>query len=103
MAAVALFAQRAVEVEPDFALTAANAAAVAAICIDVEGVPLAIELAAAKLKLFSPPALLAQLKQRLALLTGGPHDMPGGSALCATKLPGAMNYCHNLRKCSFDA
>lgn len=74
--AVALFVQRAVEVEPDFALTAANAAAVAAICIWVEGIPLAIELAAAKLTLFSPPALLARLKQRLTLLTGGPADMP---------------------------
>ena len=76
VAAVALFAQRAVEVEPDFALTAANAATVAAICIAVEGIPLAIELAAAKLKVLSPSALLARLKQRLALLTGGPRDMP---------------------------
>ena len=75
-AAVALFAQRAVEVEPDFALSAANAMAVAAICISLEGLPLAIELAAAKLNLFSPPALLARLKQRLALLTGGPQDAP---------------------------
>ncbi len=64
------------EVEPDFVLTAANAATVAAICIGVEGIPLAIELAAAKLKVFSPPALLARLKQRLTLLTGGPRDMP---------------------------
>ncbi len=61
---------------PKFALTAANAATVAAICIGVEGIPLAIELAAAKLKVLSPPALLARLNQRLTLLTGGPRDMP---------------------------
>ena len=75
-AAVALFAQRAVEVEPDFVLSAANAMVVAAICINLEGLPLAIELAAAKLNMFSPPALLARLKQGLALLTGGPQDAP---------------------------
>jgi predicted ATPase/DNA-binding NarL/FixJ family response regulator len=75
-AAVALFAQRAVEVDPAFVLSTANIMAVSAICIDLEGMPLALELAAAKLRLFSPPALLARLKQRLSLLTDGPHDVP---------------------------
>jgi predicted ATPase/DNA-binding CsgD family transcriptional regulator len=75
-AAVDLFCQRAVAVKPDFALTATNAADVAQICIGLDGLPLAIELAAARLKLFSPSALLARLQQRLALLTGGPHDLP---------------------------
>ena len=75
-AAVDLFCQRALAVKPDFALTATNAATVAEICIGLDGLPLAIELAAAKLKLFSPPALLARLQQRLTLLTGGPHDLP---------------------------
>ena len=76
VAAVALFVQRAGAVKPDFALTTTNAAAVAGICISLDGLPLAIELAAAKLKLFSPPALLARLQQRLALLTGGAQDLP---------------------------
>jgi predicted ATPase/DNA-binding CsgD family transcriptional regulator len=76
VAAVALFVQRAGAVKPDFALTTTNAAAVAEICISLDGLPLAIELAAAKLKLFSPPALLAGLQQRLMLLTGGAQDLP---------------------------
>jgi predicted ATPase/DNA-binding CsgD family transcriptional regulator len=75
-AAVVLFVQRAVASRPDFTLTATNAAVVAKICIALDGLPLAIELAAARTKLFSPVALLARLQQRLTLLTGGPHDMP---------------------------
>jgi predicted ATPase/DNA-binding CsgD family transcriptional regulator len=75
-AAVELFVQRALAARPDFALTASNAAAVAEICISLDGLPLAIELAAGKLKLFSPVALLARLQQRLTLLTGGAHDLP---------------------------
>lgn len=76
VAAIALFVQRARAVKPDFALTTANAAAIAEICISLDGLPLAIELAAAKLKLFSPTALLARLQRRLTLLTGGALDLP---------------------------
>lgn len=76
VASVTLFVQRALAVKPDFALTATNVAVVAEICIGVDGLPLAIELAAAQIKLFSPPALLARLQQRLTLLTGGPQDLP---------------------------
>jgi predicted ATPase/DNA-binding CsgD family transcriptional regulator len=76
VASVTLFVQRAMAVKPDFALTATNAVAVADICTGLDGLPLAIELAAAKLKLFSPPALLTRLQQRLTLLTDGPHDLP---------------------------
>src|SRR5439155_26159647 len=61
-----------VEVEPD----AATAPAVAAICRRLDGLPLAIELAAAWAKLLPPPALLARLERRLPLLVGGPHDLP---------------------------
>ena len=76
VAAVRLFVERAVEVRPEFALTAENAAAVAAICRRVEGLPLALELAAARIKIFPPQALLARLEPRLSLLTGGARDLP---------------------------
>lgn len=74
--AIDLFCQRARAVKPDFTLTLDNAPAVAKICIGLDGLPLAIELAAARIKLFSPTALLARLDQRLTLLTGGAHDLP---------------------------
>src|SRR6266545_2523433 len=72
--AVALFIQRARTVDPAFRMTAENAAAVAAICGHLDGLPLAIELAAARIKLLPPHALLEQLDRRLALLTGGAQD-----------------------------
>ena len=75
-AAIELFVQRAVAAKPDFALTAANAADVAEICTALDGLPLAIELASAKVKLFPPAALVLMLQQRLTLLTGGAHDLP---------------------------
>ena len=74
--AVALFVERAQAVKADFGVTSANAPAVAEICVRLDGLPLAIELAAARTKLLTPPALLSRLEQRFELLTGGPRDQP---------------------------
>ncbi|NTU83814.1 MAG: hypothetical protein HGA45_31315, partial [Chloroflexales bacterium] len=75
-AAVALFIARAQAVKPDFAITNQNAPAVAEICVRLDGLPLAIELAAARIKLFVPEALLKRLEWRLGVLIGGPRDAP---------------------------
>jgi predicted ATPase/class 3 adenylate cyclase len=74
--AVRLFIERAQAIKADFAVTNANAPAVAEICYRLDGLPLAIELAAAWIKLFPPQALLARLNDRLKLLTGGARDLP---------------------------
>ena len=74
--AVALFIERARAVKPDFQVTNTNALAIAAICARVDGLPLAIELAVTRLKLFPPQALLARLEQRLPLLTCSARDVP---------------------------
>lgn len=74
--AVALFVARARAIEPDFRLTGENAEAVAGICHRLDGLPLAIELAAARLRLLPPRALLTRLEQRLVLLTRGALDLP---------------------------
>src|SRR5262245_57496526 len=74
--AVRLFIARAQAAKSSFTVTNENAPAVAEICCQLDGLPLAIELAAARVKLFPPAALLARLSHRLALLTGGPRDLP---------------------------
>jgi predicted ATPase len=74
--AVALFVERAVAVKREFVLSKENALAVAAICARLDGLPLAIELAAARIKLLPPSAMLARLESSLNLLTGGARDLP---------------------------
>src|SRR6266704_3381651 len=74
-ASVALFTQQAQAVNPDFQVTDTNAHTIAAICTRLDGLPLALELAAARLKHLSPQALLARLEHRLQVLTRGPRDV----------------------------
>jgi len=74
--AVGLFVERAKAVKPDFKITNESAPAVAEICVRLDGLPLAIELAAARIKMLPPRAMLQRLTSRLKLLTGGARDLP---------------------------
>ena len=74
--AVKLFIQRAQAVQHDFQITPTNAPLLAEICTRLDGLPLALELAAARARLLSPPALLARLDRRFEVLSGGAHDLP---------------------------
>jgi predicted ATPase len=90
--AVSLFAQRAAAVKPDFKLTDENRVAIAEICTRLDGLPLAIELAAARIKLLSPAAMRARLEKRLQLLTGGARDLPARQQT----LRGAIDWSYEL-------
>ncbi len=90
-AATTLFVQRALAVDPDFQVTDANAPVIAEICARLDGLPLAIELAAARVKLLSPQSLLARLEHRLHILTDGAQD-----------LPERQQTLHNTLKWSYD-
>ena len=76
VATVQLFVERAHALLPSFELTETNARAISDICVRLDGLPLAIELAAARIKLLPPQALLARLSRRLEILTGGARDLP---------------------------
>jgi predicted ATPase/class 3 adenylate cyclase len=73
---IALFVQRARSVRPDFRLTASNAAAIREICRRLDGLPLALELAAARMRTLEPQDVARRLNHSLDLLTGGPRDLP---------------------------
>jgi predicted ATPase/transcriptional regulator with XRE-family HTH domain len=90
--AVRLFVERAQAVKPDFQVTNANAPAVAEICHQLEGLPLAIELAAARVRHVAPEALLLRLVRRLPVLTGGPRDLPNRQQT----LRGALAWSYDL-------
>jgi predicted ATPase/DNA-binding CsgD family transcriptional regulator len=90
--AVRLFVARAEEVDPAFALAEDNIAAVAAVCRRLDGLPLAIELAAARANVLPPPTLLARLDRRLPLLTGGGSDQPPR----LRTMRGAIAWSHDL-------
>jgi predicted ATPase/DNA-binding XRE family transcriptional regulator len=74
--AIQLFVQRVESVRPGFGLTENNAASIAEICYRLDGLPLAIELAAARVRVFPPQALVTELSDQLGLLIGGPQDAP---------------------------
>lgn len=90
--AVRLFIERAVAVKPDFVATNDNAPAIAGICERVDGLPLAIELAAARVKLFSPPALMTRLEKSLSVLGTGARDLPSRQQT----LRGAIQWSYDL-------
>ncbi len=90
--AMELFAQRAAAVWPDFVITSENAPAVREICLRLDGLPLAIELAAARTKLLSPGAILDRLQHPLELLTGGALDLPKRQQT----LRNAISWSHGL-------
>src|SRR6266513_4584622 len=89
---VKLFIERAVASKHDFAVTNENAPASAGICERVDGLPLAIELAAARVKLFSPQALLGRLEKSLNALGSGARDLPGRQQT----LRGAIQWSYDL-------
>ena len=89
---VRLFVERARAVKPDFSVDNENAPAIAEICHRLDGLPLAIELAAARIRVLSPQAMLARLDQSLRFLTGGARDAPARQRT----LRDAIGWSHDL-------
>jgi non-specific serine/threonine protein kinase len=101
--AVALFVDRAGEVAADFTLNRHNTRDVAEICRHLEGLPLAIELAAARVKVLSPASILARLDRRLKLLVGGKVDMPTHQRTLATAIEWSYNLLDEREQSLFRA
>lgn len=98
---VRLFVVRARRAKPGFVLTGDNAAAAAEICRRLEGLPLAIELAAARMRLLAPATLLARLESRLGLLTGGPRDAPARQQTMRAAIEWSYELLDNREKSLF--
>jgi predicted ATPase len=92
--AVALFIERATAIRPGFAVTNANAPAVAGICACLDGLPLAIELAAARIRLLPPEALLSRLGHSLDLLVGGRRDLPARQQTIRSAITWSFDLLH---------
>jgi predicted ATPase len=100
-AAVALFVQRARGVRPDFTVTSENAPAVAEICHRLDGMPLAIELASARIKILSPEALLARLTNGFEVLRGGGRDLPERHRTLRRTIDWSHNLLDDRGRCMF--
>ena len=96
--AAGLFVERAAQVAPGFALTEANAAAVAGICRRLDGMPLAIELAAARVRVLSPEQIVARLGDRLGLLTGGGRDRPARQQTLRAAIDWSYDLCSRAER-----
>ena len=101
-ASVRLFAERARAVRPDFELTPSNVEVIAAICRALDGLPLAIELAAARMRFFQASALLERLTSRLDLLTGGPNDAPDRHRTLRAAIQWSVELLSGTEKQLFD-
>jgi predicted ATPase/class 3 adenylate cyclase len=99
--AVKLFVERARAVEPDFEVTNQSAPAVAEICARLDGLPLAIELAAARTKLLPPQALLSRLSNRLKLLKGGARNLPARQQTLRATISWSYNLLNEEEKTLF--
>ena len=96
--AVRLFIERGVAVKHDFVVNNENAPAVAEICVRLDGIPLAIELAAARVKLLPPQAILKRLDHRLLLLTAGAHDLPARQQTLRATIDWSYDLLDELQK-----
>ena len=100
-AAVRLFVLRTQAIQPAFHVTPANARAIAEICVHLDGLPLAIELAAARSKLLPPQALLKRLSHRLEVLTGGAQDLPARQQTLRNTLQWSYDLLTEQEQCLF--
>jgi predicted ATPase/DNA-binding CsgD family transcriptional regulator len=99
--AVALFVERTQAVWPNFQLTDDNASTVAEICVRLDGLPLAIELSAARMKIFGPGQLLERLASRLEVLTGGARDLPARQRTLRATIDWSYNLLDEVEKTLF--